>query len=69
MGFYNKKLKIKVLYRDKWYYASSVMIDAEGNLDIEYCHGLYGCVDSEHIDKIIIEKVSSKKTNTEEKKK
>lgn len=55
MGFFKKKLKIKVLYRGKWYYASSVMIDGEGLLDIEYCHGLDGCVDDEHIDNIIIE--------------
>ena len=56
MGFAKKKLKIKVLYRGKWYYASSIDIDVEGNLSIEYCHGLDYCLDYEYIDKIKIEK-------------
>jgi len=55
MGFAEKKLKIKVLYRGKWYYASSVSINEEGILSIEYCHNLDGCVDSEHVDEIKIE--------------
>lgn len=52
MGFFKKKLKIKVLYKGKWYYASSVMINEEGLLDVKYCHGLYGCVDEEYVDDI-----------------
>ncbi len=66
MGFFKKKLKIKVLYRNKWYYASSVMIDEDGTLDIENCHGLYGCVDDEHVDEIIIEQTHSSKTKSED---
>ena len=57
MGYFKKKLKIKVLYRGKWYYASSVMIDEEGLLDIENCHDLFGCVDSEHVEEIKVEDV------------
>lgn len=57
-GYFKRKLKIKVLYRGKWYYASSVYINAEGFLDIEYCHGLDGCVDSEHLENIIVEEVA-----------
>lgn len=58
-GFFEKKLKINVLYRGHWYYASSVMIDDEGILDIEYCHGVEGSLDFEHIDNIIIEEDSA----------
>ena len=47
-------LKIKVKYRGKWYYASSISINKKGEIVIEYCHGLLGCVDSEHIEDIII---------------
>lgn len=54
MGYAKKKLKIKVLYRGKWYYASSIVIDKDGLLSIEYCHKLNGCVDSEHVDEIKI---------------
>ena len=43
-------MKIKVKYRGKWYYASSVDIDKDGNLDFEYLHDLDGCVDSEHVE-------------------
>ena len=55
MGFFKKKLKIKVKYRDQWYHASSIFINEEGDLSIEYCHDLTGCVDSEHVHNIIIE--------------
>ena len=57
MGFFEKKLKIKVLYRGKWYYASSIRIERNGLLSIEYCHGLDGCVDSEHVEEIKIEEI------------
>ena len=60
MGFYKKKLKIKVLYKGKWYYASSVMINEEGLLDIQYCHGLDGSVDEEYVDEIKIEEMQER---------
>lgn len=60
MGFFEKKLKIKVLYRNKWYYASEVSIDIDGKLYIENCHDLFGCLDSEHVDDIKIEEVQEK---------
>lgn len=43
------RMKIKVKYRGKWYFASSMYIDRVGNLSFEYLHDLYGCVDSEHV--------------------
>lgn len=55
MGFYKKRLKIKVLYRGKWYYASTIGIDREGFIHIENVHGLYECIDSDHVHKIEIE--------------
>ena len=64
MGFFKLKQKIKVLYRNKWYYASDVGIDEDGNLDIEYCHDLSGCIDSEHIQEIILEKEPKEKKRT-----
>ena len=50
-------MKIKVKYRNKWYYANAVNIDKEGNVYFNYLHDLDGAVDSEHIQdfKIIIE--------------
>lgn len=44
------RIKIKVKYRGKWYYAKDISIDREGNLGFEYLHDLIGCVDSEHIE-------------------
>lgn len=49
------KLKIRVKYRGRWYYASSVFIDRDGKISIEYCHDLFGCVDSEHIEGVEIQ--------------
>lgn len=49
------KLKIKVKYRGKWYYASSIYIDRNGNISIEYLHDLDGCVDSDHVEDYLIE--------------
>ena len=57
-GFFELKQKIKVLYRDKWYYASSIDIDEEGNLSIEYCHGYRGVIYPEHVQKIILEMIN-----------
>ena len=54
MGFFKKKLIIQVKYRGKWYYASEVSIADDGELYIENCHGLFGCVDSEHVQDIKI---------------
>lgn len=48
-------MKIKIKYRNRWYYASNIGIDREGNLDIEYAHDLFGCIDSEHIQEVILE--------------
>ena len=50
-------MKIKVRYGNKWYYASSIHINLDGTLDFEYLHGLYGCVDSDHVReyKILLE--------------
>ena len=49
-------IKIKVKYRNTWFYASDLSIDKDGNISFEYLHGLYGCVDSEHVQdyKILI---------------
>ncbi len=54
-GFYKKQLKIKFLYRGEWYYASSLDIDRDGIIDIEYGHDLEGCVDEEHVQMIEVE--------------
>ena len=54
MGFYKKNLRIKVLYGGKWYYASSITIDRDGSIDIDYCHGVDGAIDSDHVEKIEI---------------
>ena len=47
-------MKIKVKYRGKWYLASSVYITRDGELSFEYLHGLYGSVDSDHVEEFVI---------------
>jgi hypothetical protein len=59
---YNKekkqpKLKIQIFYRHHWYPASSIMLDREGNISVEYCHDNFGCIGSEHIEDIKVEVV------------
>lgn len=54
MGFAKACLKIRILYRGKWYYASSVDIDKDGNTYVDYCHGLRGSIDQEHVERVIV---------------
>ena len=53
-GHRGKRIEIKVLYRGEWYKTSSLMIEEDGQINVENCHGLYGSVDSEHIEDVKI---------------
>ncbi len=47
-------MKIKVRYRNEWYWASDLSIDKEGNISFENLHDLEGTVDSEHVKATIL---------------
>ncbi len=50
------KLKIKVLYRGSWYYASTIDINKQGKIYVQYCHDYdSGALDQEHVASIIVE--------------
>ena len=49
------KLKIKFLYREKWYYASDLSIDKDGDLYIENGHDVDGCVEFSSVKDIVLE--------------
>lgn len=51
------RIKIRVKYRGKWYYAKHLSIDREGYVSFEYLHGLEGVVDSEHIETYYLEEI------------
>ena len=49
------RLKIKVKYKSKWFYAKDIGIDKKGNIQIDYCHDVYGGIDEKYIEEIKIE--------------
>lgn len=47
-------MKIKVRYKDQWYWATNISIDREGNVSFEYLHDLEGVVDPEYVKATIL---------------